>query len=59
MHTFRNSSAGYEVLFVNENGSDVVYKAISEVDAMSVVSYLNGGAYPPLWNPPLAQRESA
>ena len=57
MHTFRNSSAGYEVIFVNEHGSDVVYKATSEVDAMSVVSYLNGGAYPPLWNPPLSQSE--
>ena len=59
MHTYRKSGTGYEVGFLAGGiGFDVLYKTTSEVDAMSVASYLNGGAYPPLWNPPLgAQKE--
>ena len=57
MHTIRKNGEKYEVIFVGAMGADVVYKASSEVDAMAVASYLNGGAYPPLWNPPLPEGE--
>ena len=58
MHTYRKNGDRYEVgFFVVGAGFSILYKASSEVDAMSVVSYLNGGDYPPLWNPPLGERK--
>lgn len=56
MHSFRKNGEQWEVIFLSDlRGAEVLYKASSEVDAMSVASYLNGGAYPPLWNPPIAE----
>ena len=56
MHTIRKNADTYEVIFVSAAVvTDVVYRATSKVDAMSVASYLNGGSYPPLWNPPLSK----
>lgn len=58
MHTYRKSGDGFDVGFlVGGVGFDTIYKTTSEVDAMSVMSYLNGGGYPPLWNPPLGERK--
>lgn len=59
MHTFIASGAGYDIRFANSRGSDVVFRTETLNEAMAVVSYLNGGEYPPYWNPPFTGAHTA